>query len=138
EPPPPAMTWDDTLGNMRTLDLWRQSVGLIYNQEKWGPDSPKPLRRPLAASPPRPMKYGEMPHLPKPVSRLVLGIDNLTFPPHVAVMCDDFLSHGGTTFDTAYIYRAGEAEKALGSWIRSRNVRPQVVILDKGAHTPEC
>ena len=30
EAPPPAMTWDDTLGNLRTLDLWRQSIGLVY------------------------------------------------------------------------------------------------------------
>ncbi len=32
--PPPAMTWDDTLGNMRALDMWRQSIGLIYNSER--------------------------------------------------------------------------------------------------------
>ena len=27
---PTAMTWDDTLGNMRTLDAWRQRLGLVY------------------------------------------------------------------------------------------------------------
>ena len=32
--PPPAMSWDDTLGNMRTLDLWRESIGLVYDSEK--------------------------------------------------------------------------------------------------------
>jgi predicted dehydrogenase len=32
--PSPAMTWDDTLGNMRTLDRWRESVGLVYDAEK--------------------------------------------------------------------------------------------------------
>ena len=26
----PLMSWDDTLGNMQTLDLWRQAVGLSY------------------------------------------------------------------------------------------------------------
>lgn len=26
----PAMTWDDTLGNMRTLDRWRAAIGLTY------------------------------------------------------------------------------------------------------------
>jgi len=31
--PSPAMTWDDTLGNMETLDRWRESVGLIYEGE---------------------------------------------------------------------------------------------------------
>lgn len=27
----PAMTWDDTLGNMRALDMWRESIGLTYD-----------------------------------------------------------------------------------------------------------
>lgn len=27
---PPAMTWDDSLGNMRALDAWRESIGLSY------------------------------------------------------------------------------------------------------------
>ena len=26
----PGMTWEDSLGNMRTLDLWREQVGLAY------------------------------------------------------------------------------------------------------------
>jgi len=30
----PAMTWEDTLGNMRTLDRWRQAIGLVYDAEK--------------------------------------------------------------------------------------------------------
>ena len=30
----PAMSWDDTLGNMRTLDQWRESIGLVYDFEK--------------------------------------------------------------------------------------------------------
>jgi hypothetical protein len=28
------MTWDDTLGNMATLDAWRQSVGLVFDVER--------------------------------------------------------------------------------------------------------
>ena len=31
EPPTPAMNWADTLGNMQTLDLWRQAIGLKYD-----------------------------------------------------------------------------------------------------------
>jgi predicted dehydrogenase len=27
----PVMSWDDTLGNMKTLDLWRQAVGVSYS-----------------------------------------------------------------------------------------------------------
>ncbi len=30
----PAMTWDDTLGNMRLLDMWRASIGLTYDADK--------------------------------------------------------------------------------------------------------
>lgn len=29
----PAISWDDTLGNMRTLDRWRESIGLRYDWE---------------------------------------------------------------------------------------------------------
>ncbi|HPO08967.1 MAG TPA: Gfo/Idh/MocA family oxidoreductase [bacterium] len=32
--PPPAMTWEDTLGNMRMLDHWRSEIGLSYDFEK--------------------------------------------------------------------------------------------------------
>jgi len=30
----PAMTWDDSLENIRTLDRWRESIGLVYESEK--------------------------------------------------------------------------------------------------------
>lgn len=33
EAPSPAMSWDDTLGNMATLDRWREQIGLTYPQE---------------------------------------------------------------------------------------------------------
>ncbi|MDP9290985.1 MAG: Gfo/Idh/MocA family oxidoreductase [Verrucomicrobiota bacterium] len=29
----PAMSWADSLGNMKTLDLWREAVGMVYNFE---------------------------------------------------------------------------------------------------------
>jgi predicted dehydrogenase len=32
--PSPAMSWDDTLGNMKTLDLWRKAIGLVYDAER--------------------------------------------------------------------------------------------------------
>ncbi len=32
--PPPCMTWDDTLGNMATLDAWRKAVGLVFDVER--------------------------------------------------------------------------------------------------------
>jgi predicted dehydrogenase len=33
QPTPPAVTWEDTLGNMRTLDRWRASIGLAYDAD---------------------------------------------------------------------------------------------------------
>jgi len=32
--PHPCMTWADSLGNMKTLDRWRESVGLVFDLEK--------------------------------------------------------------------------------------------------------
>jgi predicted dehydrogenase len=30
----PAMSWNDSLGNMQALDHWRKSIGLVYESEK--------------------------------------------------------------------------------------------------------
>jgi aryl-alcohol dehydrogenase-like predicted oxidoreductase len=135
--PSPAMSWDDTLGNMRTLDQWRLAIGLTYEAEKAG-QVPTVHRRPLAVSPKSRMKFGRIPGIDVPVSRLVMGADNVTFAPQAAVMWDDFFERGGTCWDTAFIYAGGKAESALGSWIKSRGVRRQIVIIDKGGHTPDC
>jgi predicted dehydrogenase len=32
--PAPCMTWDDSLGNMATLDAWRACVGLVFDVER--------------------------------------------------------------------------------------------------------
>jgi predicted dehydrogenase/aryl-alcohol dehydrogenase-like predicted oxidoreductase len=136
----PAMSWDDTLGNMRVLDRWRAGIGMVYDSER--PDAPEQQRtllgRPLAVSADAPMRYGEIAGVDKRVSRLVMGCDNQTTMPHASVMFDDFFERGGTVFDSAYIYGSGACERTLGYWIRNRGVREQIVLLDKGAHTPFC
>jgi aryl-alcohol dehydrogenase-like predicted oxidoreductase len=53
-------------------------------------------------------------------------------------MFDAFVEAGGNVFDTAFIYMGGRSEVILGQWLKNRNIREQVVILDKGAHTPFC
>jgi aryl-alcohol dehydrogenase-like predicted oxidoreductase len=83
------------------------------------------------------MKIGSIPHLQKPVSRLIMGVDNQNTFPHAAIMFDDFFERGGNTFDTAYVY-GPKRETLLGEWIRLRGVREQVVVIVKGAHTPFC
>jgi aryl-alcohol dehydrogenase-like predicted oxidoreductase len=50
---------------------------------------------------------------------------------------DDYFEAGGNTFDTAFIYANGESERALGTWLGSRGVRDEVVVIAKGAHTPD-
>jgi predicted dehydrogenase/aryl-alcohol dehydrogenase-like predicted oxidoreductase len=130
-----GMSWEDSLGNMRTLDLWREQIGLVYQFEK-----PENFGRPLASSRQTtpPMKYGAIPGIEKEISRLIMGCDNQPNFAHAAVMFDDFFARGGNTFDTAHIYGGGKYERLLGQWIKLRNVREQVVIICKGAHTPYC
>ncbi len=135
---PPAMTPEDSLGNMRVLDQWRQAVGLEYPMERAEEQTRTVHGRPLARRPVHNMRYGRIQGLDKDVSRLVLGADNQGGMPHAAVMFDDFFERGGNTFDTAYIYGGGRQDRLLGQWIKNRGIRDQVVILGKGAHTPFC
>jgi aryl-alcohol dehydrogenase-like predicted oxidoreductase len=132
------MSWDDSLGNLKTLDRWRDAIGLVYNAERLDGGWPTVTRRPLAVSAKHAMPYGQIAGLTKPVSRLVMGVDNQSALPHAAVMFDDWFERGGNAFDTAWIYGGGNCERVLGRWVGNRGVREQVVILDKGAHTPFC
>jgi predicted dehydrogenase/aryl-alcohol dehydrogenase-like predicted oxidoreductase len=132
----PAMSWDDTLGNMKTLDAWRAQIGLQYESEKMDAVIPTISRKPLSRKAAGKMKYGKIAGVEKQVSRLVMGVDNQTTLAHASVMFDDYFERGGNTFDTAYIYGGGLQEKLLGRWIKNRNLRDEVVVICKGAHTP--
>jgi len=129
------MTWSDSLGNIKTLDQWRESIGLTYNFEK----APRPVsgRAPVRRADAR-MPYGTVAGLEKKVSRLVLGVDHPRNLPYAAALFDDFIERGGNCFDTAWQYAGGICEKLLGQWMAMRGLRKDVVILDKGAHTPFC
>ena len=135
----PAMTWDDTLGNARTLDRWRAAIGLLYEEEK-----PGHLRVAHGGSlrKPRPeqaaMTYGRIEGLDKPVSRFVMGCDNQPNVAHGAVMWDDWIERGGNCFDTAWLYGGGRPEGLLGHWLAQRGIRDEIVLIGKGAHTPHC
>ena len=134
----PAMTVADTLGNLAALDAWRASIGLTYEAEKPEKFLSTHSRRPLARRADANIPTGAIPHLTKPVSRLIMGCDNTTTMPHSAAMWDDYFSRGGNTFDTAYVYGGGLQEKLLGQWIKNRGVREDVSVIVKGAHTPFC
>jgi len=73
-----------------------------------------------------------------PVSRLVFGCDNQENLPWAMAGFDDFFERGGNAFDTAYVYGGGKFEQFLGKWIKLRDIRSQVVLTVKGAHTPFC
>ncbi len=134
----PAMTWEDTLGNMKALDRWRACLGVVYDAEKPVGQTLPIHKRPLTPRQGHKMKYGSIAGIEKPISRLVMGTALITTWPHASVMLDDFFEQGGTCFDSAYIYSSGTSEKMLGHWVKNRNVREQVVLLGKGAHTPNC
>lgn len=137
KPPYPAQDIQDTLGNMRALDRWRESCGLTYKLETAEGHSKTTIDgSPLRVSEPNVMKYGSIQHLDRKVSRAILGLDNTINFPHWAIMLDDFFSKGGNTFDTAYIYGGGLLERILGQWIKLRGVRDQVNVIVKGCHTP--
>lgn len=137
--PSPTMTPEDTLGNMRTLDAWRCGIGLLYPREAIDADFPTLDGRPLHVKTPNNMKYGEIEGVGKPVSRMVIGGTLGYQCMHLAqasVVYDDFFTSGGNCIDTAHIY--GNSERIIGQWIKNRGIRDQVIILDKGAHTPWC
>jgi predicted dehydrogenase/aryl-alcohol dehydrogenase-like predicted oxidoreductase len=128
----PQMSWADSLGNATALDAWRAAIGLEYPSERTVHSR---LTRPVAD---HHMPYGRLPGIDKPVSRLVMGVDNQRDLTHATVMFDDYADQGGNCFDTAYIYDDGRLERLLGQWVRERGIRDQVVIIGKGAHTPHC
>src|SRR5439155_16727764 len=134
----PAMTWNDTLGNMKALDRWRAALGVAYEAEKPVGQTLPVHKRPLIARPGHSMKYGSIAGVDKPISRLVMGSMPLTSWPYTSVMLDDFFEQGGNCLDSAYIYNGGLSEKMLGHWMNNRGIRDQVVLLDKGDHTLHC
>lgn len=85
------------------------------------------------------MEYGGIDGIARPVSRLILGTMAYSSEPeerygHWAAMLDAFLADGGNMLDTANAYSGGRSERMIGRWLRERDNRDQVLILDKGAH----
>ena len=132
-----AMSWADSLGNIRTQDAWRRAIGLEYPSESAAGTPHRISGRPLTVDADAPMQHGEIRHLDKPISRLVMGVDNQDTMPHAAMMFDEYFARGGNAFDTAWVYGATRT-KLLGQWARNRGVRDNIVWIAKGAHTPHC
>ena len=131
----PYMTWEDSLGNARVLDLWRREAGVRFDLEKPERCTTPVHGRPLAVRR-QAIPRAEVAGVGKPVSRLVMGCDNQPDIVHASVMWDNYFEYGGNTFDTAHIYGGGRMEQLLGTWVRNRGIRDDVVVIGKGAHTP--
>ena len=84
------------------------------------------------------MKYDKIEGLDKEISKLIMGNDNQTYFDEAVKLWDHWIEVGGNAFDTAHIYGGGSMEKLLGEWHRKRNNLKDLVIVAKGAHTPNC
>ena len=84
------------------------------------------------------MKYGQIEGVNKKISKLVMGVDNQNDLNEASKLWDHWIDVGGNIFDTAYTYGGGNHEKVFGEWLKQNNIREQIVILGKGAHTPNC
>ena len=131
----PGMSWDDTLGNLRVLDKWRQDAGIAFSVE-----TPATRTRTLDNRPLGPnsgiIPRRSIPGLDKPASAVALGFEDFKTFPSGAILLDAFWERGGNLFDTAYIYGGGYTETLFGQWQKSRGVREQAVLIGKGAHSP--
>lgn len=83
------------------------------------------------------MQYGAIPTVSERVSRLVMGslVFSLETPEQrdtTFALLDRFIEAGGNAVDTAYIYRRGESERAIGAWLRERACRDRMIIITKG------
>jgi aryl-alcohol dehydrogenase-like predicted oxidoreductase len=80
------------------------------------------------------MEYRFMGRTGLKVSELCLGTQTFGWgadQPTAHALADRFVEAGGNFFDTSNIYNEGQSETMLGSWLKSRRHRPQLVIASK-------
>ena len=126
----------DTQSNMLWLEKWRQELDIICPLSQFK-GSPLPDSKFYSIQRPK-LQSTSLNGVKKLGSRLALGCDNQTSSLHAFAMFDHFYGSGGRIFDTAYIYNNGKGDKYLGDWINSRNIEDEIIVLGKGAHTPDC
>jgi len=131
----PGMSWADTLGNLKTLDKWRASVGLVFGIETSARKTTT-IRGDKLSRGERSIPKRQLAGVSQPTSVAALGFEFFPDFASASVLLDAFHEAGGNLFDTAYIYAGGKTEKILGDWLTSRGVRDQSVIIGKGAHSP--
>ena len=129
-----AMSHKDTFGNMLWLERWYLETGVKYPQNT--PQSSPIFSYDYSAV--ENIKKSAFEEISKEGSRIVFGCDNQTSQLHASTMFDHFYRNGGNIFDTAYIYNFGKSDKYLGEWIKTNDLSKDVMVLGKGAHTPDC
>lgn len=80
------------------------------------------------------MKYRFMGRTGLKVSEICLGTQTFGWgadEPAAHALADRFVEAGGNFFDTSNIYNEGQSELMLGSWLKSRAKRSQVVVASK-------
>jgi len=83
------------------------------------------------------MKYGRVAGVELPVSRLIMGVDNQKAAPHAFAMFDDYVERAATSSTAPTSTAAAPARRRSATGSRPA-ASARTVILDKGAHTPNC
>ncbi|HUS47052.1 MAG TPA: aldo/keto reductase [Phycisphaerae bacterium] len=94
------------------------------------------------------MKYGRIPYVDIPASRVAQGCMMLQEDKceEAFKLLDAVYEAGVTLFDSAHGYGGGACDRVFGKWVRNRGLRDKVILLDKGCHhdgavnrvTPQC
>ncbi|MAE61094.1 MAG: oxidoreductase [Planctomycetaceae bacterium] len=134
----PCMTWADTVGNMKVLDAWRRELGVVFDRETDAGLKMPWTGRLLTVDANHGMPRGRVEGIDQPVSRLVMGAIGLHVNdmPMSCMLLDRFFECGGNCVDTSYHYGGGAYDRVIGRWMDVRGNRKEMVILGKGAHSP--
>ena len=126
----------DSQSIMLWLDKWRKELGIKCPHES--KETSQLIKSKFFSTQNKKLEGIKIDGFDKDFSKLALGCDNQTSDIHAFAMFDYFYGAGGRVFDTAYIYNNGMGDKYLGNWINSRGVQEEIIVLGKGAHTPDC
>lgn len=135
EPPAPALTATDSIGNIKTLERWLAEVGYVPYAET------APSIRRLSRTIPQgsnPIPKVKIDGLDKPISKLVIGCDNKDDVASGAIVWDAWMEAGGNGFDTGFVYGGGNHERVFGQWIKNRKMESDIVVIVKGGNNPYC
>lgn len=82
------------------------------------------------------MKYIAIKGLEHSVSQIALGTSS--FRPEIQDLVfeilDTYVAQGGNVLDTSRVYGLGQSEQIIGSWLKERNSRKNLIIISKGCH----